>query len=87
MDEQVYQVTGYNHGTFADDQGRIVRYANLFCVSPFNGEQNENYHYSGLKAFTFKCVSPDVLKDVKEKDKVQLFFNQRQRVCLIQKVN
>lgn len=86
MDEQVYQVTGYQYGNFKANDGSNVKYCNLFCISPITGEETVDFHFAGHKAYVFKCASSDVLKDVNVQDKVKLFFNQYQKVCLIQPV-
>lgn len=88
MDEQkVYTVTGYQFGNFKTQEGTNARYANLFCISPIEGEESVDFHFAGHKAFVFKCASADVLKDVKVQDKVHIFFNQYQKVSFIQTVS
>lgn len=82
MNENEYQVTGFQHGTFAGADGHKVSYCNLFCIAPITGTETDDFHFEGHKAFTFKCASPDVLDGIKPKDHVQLYFNQRQRVVL-----
>ena len=87
MDEQVYQVVGTQDGFFNTQDGQLRAYCNLFCIAPFRGEQSDTNHFKGHRALKFKCVSTDVIKDVKPKDHVTLFFDQYQRVSLINVVN
>lgn len=83
MDEEVYQVVGTQNGFFTTDDGKLRPYCNLFCLGNFRGDQSDSNHYQGHRALKFKCVSADVIKDVKPKDHVTLFFDQYQRVSLI----
>lgn len=83
MDEQIYQVTGYMHGSFTGDDGNKIPYANLYCLQKMEGDQRSDFKFEGHKCFTFKCASPEVLKDVKPHDNVGLYFNHKQRVNMI----
>ena len=83
MDEQVYQVVGAQDGFFQTQDGQLRAYCNLFCIAPFRGAQSDTNHFKGHRALKFKCVNADVIKDVKPKDHVTLFFDQYQRVSLI----
>ena len=87
MDENVYQVVGFQNGTFQTQDGQLRDYCNLYCLAPFNGAESDHYHFKGLKAHVFKVQSAEVVKDLKPKDHVQLFFNQYQRVSMVQVVN
>lgn len=82
MDENEYQVTGFQHGVFTAGDGSKVKYCNLFCIAPIAGTETEDFHFAGYKTYTFKCASPDVLTGIKPQDHVQLFFNQRGRVVM-----
>ena len=86
MDEQVYQVIGTQDGFFQTQEGQLRAYCNLFCIAPFRGEQSDTNHFKGHKALKFKCASSDVIKDIKPKDKVSLYFDQYQRVSMIKVV-
>jgi hypothetical protein len=87
MDEQTYQVAGYMYGSFTGDDGKKIPYANLYCLQKMQGDQRSDFKFEGHKVFIFKCTSPEVLKDVKPQDYVQLFFNYKSRVSLISIVN
>lgn len=86
MDEQVYQVIGTQDGFFQTQEGQLRAYCNLFCIAPFRGEQSDTNHFKGHKALKFKCSSADVIKDIKPKDHVALYFDQYQRVSMIKVV-
>lgn len=83
MDNSVYQVTGYMHGTFTGDDGKKIAYANLFCLQKLEGDQRSDYKFDGYKAFTFKCASPEVLEGIQFQDHVELFFDRRGKVAMI----
>ncbi len=83
MDEKVYQFSGYMYGSFQTDNGEKVPYCNIFVVSPIEGQENDEYHFGGHRAEKFKATGPDVFKDIKVGDKVELYFNSRNRVCLV----
>lgn len=86
MDEEVYQVVGTQNGFFNTEDGKLRPYCNLFCLGSFRGEQSDSNRYQGHKALKFKCVNADVIKNIKPKDKVVLFFDRFQRVSMIQVV-
>ena len=86
MDEQVYQVIGTQDGFFQTQEGQLRAYCNLFCIAPFRGEQSDTNHFKGHKALKFKRSSADVIKDIKPKDHVALYFDQYQRVSMIKVV-
>lgn len=82
-EEKIYKVTGCQYGEFADNAGKIVHFATLFCVSEFNGEQSQSFHYKGVKAHVFKCANESVLSAVEPNQQVTLYFNQYGKVSLI----
>lgn len=85
-DQKVYQVVGFQWGTFEGKDGRDVPYARLYCVAPFNGHESDTYRFVGGKAHEFKCSSVKLFDNLDVNDKVQLFFNQYGKVNMIQKV-
>ena len=75
MEEKTF--VGYGYGKFQNDRGEMQPYCNVFVLENFNGTENADYHFSGQKAAKYKCVSPDVWKDIKVGTRVRCFFDSR----------
>lgn len=87
MEPTVYTFCGYKYGSFtAERTGETINYCNMFVISPIPGKENDNLHFGGYQAEKFKCVSPDVFKDLEPQQKVNLYFDQRGRVTWAQPV-
>lgn len=78
MEEKTF--VGYGYGKFQNDRGEMQPYCNVFVLENFNGTENADYHFSGQKAAKYKCVSPDVWKDIKVGTRVRCFFDSRNRI-------
>ena len=78
MEEKTF--VGYGYGKFQNDRGEMQPYCNVFVLENFNGTENADYHFSGQKAAKYKCVSPDVWKDIKVGTRVGCFFDSRNRI-------
>jgi len=82
--EEKYKVVGFQYGSFEDKKsGETVKYCNLFCIGEQTGEEKENYHHAGCKAYIFKCVSPDLLKDLQPNAIVHVYFDKNKKACMI----
>lgn len=78
MEEKTF--VGYGYGKFQNERGEMQPYCNVFVLENFNGTENADYHFSGQKAAKYKCVSPDVWKDIKVGTRVRCFFDSRNRI-------
>ena len=78
MEEKTF--VGYGYGKFQNDRGEMQPYCNVFVLENFYGTENADYHFSGQKAAKYKCVSPDVWKDIKVGTRVRCFFDSRNRI-------
>ena len=78
MEEKTF--VGYGYGKFQNDRGEMQPYCNVFVLENFNGTESADYHFSGQKAAKYKCVSPDVWKDIKVGTRVRCFFDSRNRI-------
>ena len=77
---QGYVFVGCAEGRFQTDQGKMQDYANMYVLTPVSSWESEDYRASGMKADKKKCVSPAVWKDLVIGSKVNLYFDDRQRV-------
>lgn len=75
----VKKVMGYRIGDFQTDEGKNLHYVHLFTVSPADG-------VVGLASEKFKVDSDDVLGDVEFGQFVELYFNDKAKVVLIQPI-
>ena len=87
MDETIYQVVGYQYGSFTGDDGKKIAYTTLFVISPISGAENPDFHFQGHKAEKLRCMSSEVIANVQVRDMVRLYFDKRGRVSLIENVN
>lgn len=83
MEQEVFTVVGYQHGSFESKTGDNVPYANLFVLQDMAGEQNDKYHFCGAKALKVPCVDSAVLSDVKLGNRVNLYFDSKKRVTFV----
>lgn len=84
MEEKTF--VGYGYGVFNTDNGGTQAYCNVFMLEDFAGEQNDNYHFEGLKAAKYKCTGTDVFKGIKVGAKVNVFFDSKGKVCYMKAV-
>ena len=75
----VKKVMGYRIGDFQNDEGKNFHFVNLFTVSPADG-------VVGLSSEKFKVDSDDVLEGVEFGQFVELYFNDKAKVVLIQPI-
>ena len=79
MEEKIF--VGFNFGRFQDkDTGAWQDYCNAFVLEAFSGSESNDYRFGGQKAVKYKCVSPDVFKDIKPGTRVQCYFDSKRRV-------
>lgn len=76
---ELKKVLGYKIGDFKTDNGEMLHYIHLYCAFPKDD-------VVGLAVETFKVATDDVLDDVKFGDYVELYFNDKKRVVLINKI-
>lgn len=76
---ELKKVLGYKIGDFKTDDGEMLHYIHLYCAFPKDD-------VGGLAVETFKVATDDVLDDVKFGDYVELYFNDKKRVVLINKI-
>ena len=77
---------GYGYGVFSTDDGRRQNYCNVFLLESFTGEQSADYHYGGVKAVKYGCVSPEVFKDIEFGSQVDVYYNSKGKVQFMQVV-
>ena len=86
MEEKIF--VGYGYGRFKNDtNGSMQEYCNAFMLEDFYGEQNNDYHFGGQKAVKYKCVSPDVFKNIPVGSRVQCWFDSRGRISAMQAID
>lgn len=73
------KVVGFRIGDFKSDDGKEIHFINLYCVAPADG-------VTGLQSEKFKVDSDDVLNGVSFGQFVELYFNDKQKVVLIQPI-
>lgn len=78
----MYVVLGYRVGTWTNDKGQTYPLVRLYVGQEFAPKQGERS--AGMRTFEFKVAGDDVLNGVAVGDKVMLYFDQYQRVNLIQ---
>ena len=84
MEEKTF--VGYGYGKFENDKGQMQPYCNVFMLENFNGIENADYRFGGQKAVKYRCVSPDVWKDIDIGTRVMCSFDSRQRVSYMSPV-
>lgn len=81
MDDIIYTFCGYQYGSFTlENSGELVKYCNIYVISPMEGKEQKDRRFGGYKAEKLKCTSPDVFEGIKPQDKVKLVFNRYGRV-------
>lgn len=73
---ELKKVLGYKIGDFKTDRGEKVHFTHLYVCFPKEG-------VTGLSVDIFKCLSDDVLKDIKPGDYVTAYFNENKKVQLL----
>lgn len=76
---KIKKVLGFKIGDFNTDDGKCIHFINLFTASPAVG-------VIGLQSEKFKVDSDDVLNDVELGQFAELYFNDKQKVVLIQPI-
>ncbi len=84
MEELVF--VGCSYGRFKNGNGEIIDYCHIHVLEPFTGNQSSDYHFDGMKASKYSCVSSDVFKDIPLNSKIRCFFDSKRRVSFIQPV-
>lgn len=83
---QGYTYVGQAYGSFETETGKQREFYNIFVVSPVSDFESDDYHASGLKAEKKKCISADMLNGLTVGDRVNLFFDDKQRVIKVERV-
>lgn len=78
-----YIFVGWAAGQFENDRGEKQAYANMYVISPVSDYVSEDYKANGYKAEKLKCVSSAVWDGLTPGERVQLFFDSRNRVALV----
>jgi hypothetical protein len=73
---ELKKVLGYKIGDFETDRGEKVHFTHLYICHPKEG-------VVGLAVDIYKCLSDDVLKDIKPGDYVTAYFNENKKVQLL----
>lgn len=73
------KVVGYRSGEFANDRGEVIKFTHLYFEVPREG-------VTGLAVDIGKCKTSDVLEGVKIGDYVELYYDEKKRVVLVQPV-
>lgn len=81
MEEKIF--VGYGYGRFETDSGQMQDYCNVFMLESFNGNENDNYHFGGQKAVKYRCLNPDIWKDIKFGSCVQCYFDSKNRISFM----
>lgn len=82
MEEKVY--VGYGYGRFKNDRGEMMDYCNVFVLEDFTGNENSDYHYGGQKAVKYRCLRPELFKDLEFGQKVRCFFDGKGRISYME---
>lgn len=86
MEEKIF--VGYGYGRFKNESnGSMQAYCNAFVLEDFYGEQNEDYHFGGQKAVKYKCVGPEIFKNIPVGSRVQCWFDSRGRISAMQAID
>lgn len=81
MEEKIF--VGYGYGNFQNDRNEMQPYCNVFVLEDFNGAENSDYHFGGQKAVKYRCLSPDVWKDIPFGTRVQCYFDSKNRISFM----
>lgn len=76
---ELKKVLGFKIGDFVTESGENLHYIHLYCCFP-------KEDVTGLAVETYKVASDDVLEGVQFGDYVELYFNDKKRVVLINKL-
>ena len=81
MEEKIF--VGYGYGRFKNDKEQMQDYCNVFVLEDFNGSENADYHFGGHKAAKYRCVNPEVWKDIPIGTRVQCYFDSKNRISFM----
>lgn len=76
---ELKKVLGFKTGDFTPENGETLHYIHLYCAFP-------KEDVTGLAVETYKVASDDVLEGIQFGDYVELYFNDKKRVVLINKL-
>lgn len=82
MGEGIYIFLGCAEGRFEREDKEKQDYFNMYVASPVSSYVSDDYRAMGYKAEKFKCVSAKVWEGLEPGEKVQLFFDSKNRVAL-----
>lgn len=78
-----YIILGWAKGTFETEEKEKRAYVNLYVYSPVSTYTSDEYQAEGFKAEKKSCVSDQVLENITVGEEVDLYFDDKKRVCLI----
>lgn len=81
MEEKIF--VGYGYGRFETNNGTMQDYCNVFMLEEFNGTENNDYHFGGQKAVKYRCVNPEIWKDIPFGSRVQCYFDSKNRISFM----
>ena len=73
MEEKIF--VGYGYGRFKNDRGDMQEYCNVFMLEDFTGSESDDYHFGGQKAVKYRCLKPELFKDIAPGEVVRCFFD------------
>jgi hypothetical protein len=82
MEEKVF--VGYGYGRFKNDRGEMQDYCNVFMLEDFTGSENNDYHFGGQKAVKYRCLKPELFKDLVPGERVRCFFDGKGRISYME---
>ena len=85
MEEKIY--VGYGYGRFDAGKGVMQEYCNVFVLEDFYGNENNDYYFGGHKAVKYKCLKPDIFKDIPIGSRVYCSFDSRSAVTFMQVID
>lgn len=82
------KVLGYTYGSFVtkDAEHKKISYAKIYVSEELKQNDNPDIVSVGEKAIAYPCIDASVLKGVVVGDYVNLFFDGRNRVAMIQQM-
>ena len=83
MEEKTY--LGAQWGTFQNDKGQSVPYANAFFMEQFPNVANSDYHTTGYKAAKYKLTDPKLVEGLEPLDVVEVYFSSKGAVTKLVK--
>ena len=58
----------------------MQEYCNVFMLEDFTGSESDDYHFGGQKAVKYRCLKPELFKDIAPGEVVRCFFDGKGRI-------